>query len=142
MLLGLHVQLIFLICYLCSDGYVDRTNANSGVMAFSLLSDITSKLSHTLAFEHQLEDRTGLSEFIDQGYRRTLGGIVIQAPWISIVAAVVLASLLGFPGLGGFVGHSLIIIGSFTVRPFTILVASGSLLLASYYLFMMYRHIF
>ena len=87
-------------------------------------------------------DRTGLSEFIDQGYRRTLGGIVIQAPWISIVAAVVLASLLGFPGLGGFVGHSLIIIGSFTVRPFTILVASGSLLLASYYLFIMYRHIF
>lgn len=46
------------ISYLGSDGYVDRTNANSGVMAFSLLSDITSKLSHTLAFEHQLEDRS------------------------------------------------------------------------------------
>ncbi len=45
------------ISYLGSEGYIDRTEANSGAMSFSLLSDITSKLSHTIAFEHQLEDR-------------------------------------------------------------------------------------
>lgn len=45
------------ISYLGSEGYIDRTEADSGVMAFSLLSDITSRLSHTLAVEHQLEDR-------------------------------------------------------------------------------------
>ena len=45
------------VSYLGTDGYVDRTNADSGVMAFSLLSDINSELSHTIAFEHQLEDK-------------------------------------------------------------------------------------
>jgi iron complex outermembrane receptor protein len=45
------------ISYLGSEGYIDNTEADSGVMSFSLLSDITSKLSHTIAFEHQMEDR-------------------------------------------------------------------------------------
>ncbi|WP_445369792.1 TonB-dependent receptor [Methylomonas sp. BW4-1] len=45
------------ISYLGSEGYIDHTEADSGVMSFSLLSDITSKLSHTIAFEHQMEDR-------------------------------------------------------------------------------------
>ncbi|OQW69408.1 MAG: TonB-dependent siderophore receptor [Proteobacteria bacterium ST_bin11] len=45
------------ISYLGAEGYVDRTEADSGAMSFSLLSDVTSKLSHTIAFEHQLEDR-------------------------------------------------------------------------------------
>lgn len=45
------------VSYLGSEGYVDRTEANSGVMAFSLLSDLTDRLSHTIAVEYQLEDR-------------------------------------------------------------------------------------
>ena len=86
--------------------------------------------------------RTGRVDFIGADQKRVLGGIAIEAPVISIVAGIVLASLLGFPGLGGFVGHSLIMIGSFTVRPLTVLVAGASLLLASYYLFTMYRQVF
>lgn len=45
------------ISYLGSEGYVDRTEANSGVFSVSLLSDLTDKLSHTIAVEHQIEDR-------------------------------------------------------------------------------------
>ena len=93
-------------------------------------------------FSGLITQRTGRIDFIGENQKRVLGGIAIEAPMISIVAGIVLASLLGFPGLGGFVGHSLIMIGSFTVRPFTVIVAASSLLLASYYLFKMYRYVF
>ncbi|MBS3963352.1 MAG: TonB-dependent receptor [Methylomonas sp.] len=45
------------ISYLGEEGAIDNTQANSGAMSFSLLSDITDRLSHTIAFEHQREDR-------------------------------------------------------------------------------------
>ncbi len=40
-----------------SEGWFNNSRFNSGVMSFSLLSDITDRLSHTVAVEHQLEDR-------------------------------------------------------------------------------------
>jgi NADH-quinone oxidoreductase subunit M len=55
---------------------------------------------------------------------------------------VAVASLLGFPGLGGFVGDSLVIIGSYSVSPGVVMLACGSVLLSGYYLFTMYRHVF
>jgi iron complex outermembrane recepter protein len=45
------------VSYLGTDGFMDHTGANSGVVSLSLLSDITDKLTNTIAFEHQLEDR-------------------------------------------------------------------------------------
>lgn len=45
------------VSYLGTDGFMDNTGANSGVVSLSLLSDITDKLSNTVAFEHQIEDR-------------------------------------------------------------------------------------
>ena len=41
-----------------SDGYVDRTDHDSRIVSASLLSDLTDRLSHTLAIEAQQEDRS------------------------------------------------------------------------------------
>lgn len=43
--------------YKGSNGYVDRTQHNSGVFSFSLLSDLTSRISNTVAVEYQKEAR-------------------------------------------------------------------------------------
>ncbi len=89
-----------------------------------------------------ISDRTGQSIFVNAEGERTLGGIATRAPIVSTVAGIVIASLLGFPGFGGFVGHALVIIGSYSIHPVTVAVAGGSLLLATYYLFAMYRSVF
>ncbi len=93
-------------------------------------------------FSGIIAERTGNAWFMNEGRERVLGGIVTRAPVVSVVAGLVVASLLGFPGLGGFVGHALIIIGSYSIHPLTVLISGGALLLASYYLFTMYRFIF
>jgi NADH-quinone oxidoreductase subunit M len=93
-------------------------------------------------FSGIISERTGHSSFLNQEGERTLGGIATRAPAISVVAGIVVASLLGFPGFGGFVGHALVIIGSYSIHPLTVVIAGGALLLASYYLFAMYRSIF
>lgn len=43
--------------YKGSQGFVDETEHDSGVFSASLLSDLTSRLSHTIAIEYQREDR-------------------------------------------------------------------------------------
>lgn len=45
------------LSYLGSEGSMNNTKANSGVFSFSLLSDITDKLSNTFAVEYQMENR-------------------------------------------------------------------------------------
>lgn len=93
-------------------------------------------------FSGIISERTGHSSFLNHEGQRTLGGIATRAPAISVIAGIVVASLLGFPGFGGFVGHALVIIGSYSIHPFTVVIAGAALLLASYYLFAMYRSIF
>lgn len=93
-------------------------------------------------FSGVISERVGHSNFLDDEGERSLGGIATKAPFISVVAGIVVVSLLGFPGFGGFVGHALVIIGSFSIHPLTVMVAGSALLLASYYLFSMYRSVF
>lgn len=93
-------------------------------------------------FAGLISERTGHSEFLNARGERTFGGIATLAPGITVVAGLVVVSLLGFPGLGGFVGHALVIIGSYSIHPLTVVVAGGALLLASSYLFSMYRCVF
>lgn len=93
-------------------------------------------------FANLLSERSGSSRFLLDNGERALGGIATQAPAVAVVAGVVVASLLGFPGMGGFVGHSLVVIGSFSAHPLAVLVAGASILLAAYYLFTMYRYVF
>ena len=93
-------------------------------------------------FASVISERTGHSNFISSSGENLLGGIATRAPAIAVVAGVVIASWLGFPGFGGFVGHSLVIIGSYSIHPMTVVASASALLLASYYLFAMYRSIF
>ena len=86
--------------------------------------------------------RTGQAQFRDEAGQASIGGAATKAPIMALVAGVVIASLLGFPGSGGFVGHSLLMIGSYSVHPAAVILAGTALILATYYLFAMYRYVF
>jgi NADH-quinone oxidoreductase subunit M len=94
-------------------------------------------------FSGLVNQRVGHASFLpEEGDKRPLGGIAVQAPAVAVVAGVIVASLLGFPGSGGFVGHALVILGSYSTHPLAALVAAAAFLLATYYLFTMYRCVF
>jgi len=87
-------------------------------------------------------DRTGGTEFADMKGSAIIGGIAPRAPAVALVAGLVIASILGFPGMGGFVGQTLLMVGSYSIHPVAVIIAGVMILLATYYLFMMYRYIF
>ena len=93
-------------------------------------------------FAAVVNSRTGAAQFLSDQGAPTIGGIATQAPLTALVAGIVVASLLGFPGSGGFVGHALLMIGSYSVHPAAALLGGAAVLMATYYLFMMYRHVF
>ena len=93
-------------------------------------------------FASLISERFGTSSFLCHEGKNTFGGLAMKAPAISVTAGLIIASLLGFPGLGGFVGNSLVMIGSYSMYPVTLLIAGGSLLLSVFTLFSMYRCIF
>lgn len=89
-----------------------------------------------------MAERTGQSQFLTEERQASMGGIASQAPALAIVAGIIVASILGFPGSGGFVGHSMLVIGTYSVTPLVPILAGAMLLLAAYYLFAMYRNVF
>jgi NADH-quinone oxidoreductase subunit M len=71
------------------------------------------------------------------------GGLWKQVPVFSAVLLVVTFSSIGLPGLNGFVGEFLILLGSFAVTPgWTAAAATGIILGAVYMLWMLRRMIF
>jgi NADH-quinone oxidoreductase subunit M len=71
------------------------------------------------------------------------GGLWKQLPIFSAVLLVVTFSSIGLPGLNGFVGEFLILLGAFSVTPlWTAAAASGVILGAIYMLWMIRRVIF
>ena len=89
-----------------------------------------------------IRERTTLGGFVDERGSSLVGGVALQAPQLTVVAGIIVASLLGFPGLAGFVGHALVLIGSFALHPILVVVAGFAFLLASSSLFRMYRCVF
>lgn len=89
-----------------------------------------------------IEERLGHDSFSDLEGKRVIGGLVTQAPAVSLFGGVLIASLLGFPGLGGFVGHSMLVVGSYSVHPAIVLFIGAALLMGVYYLFNMYKLVF
>ncbi|MEK7691777.1 MAG: proton-conducting transporter membrane subunit, partial [Bdellovibrionota bacterium] len=87
-------------------------------------------------------DRTGKGHFATEKGESTMGGAVGTAPGAAVVVGVIIASVLGFPGLGGFVGNGLLMIGSFAVFPAAALIAAGVILLEAYCLFTVYKYVF
>ena len=71
------------------------------------------------------------------------GGLWQQMPMFSVLLLVVAFSSVGLPGLNGFVGEFLILLGAFRVTPrWTALAATGVILGAIYMLWMLRRVIF
>jgi NADH-quinone oxidoreductase subunit M len=71
------------------------------------------------------------------------GGLWQQLPVFSTLLLVVTFSSIGLPGLNGFVGEFLILLGSFSVAPgWTAVATSGVILGAIYMLWMLRRVIF
>jgi NADH-quinone oxidoreductase subunit M len=71
-----------------------------------------------------------------------MGGIQKSAPLFAGVFTVVMLSSIGLPGLNGFVGEFLILIGTFVTRRWWAVVATTGVILAAVYLLWAYQRTF
>lgn len=71
-----------------------------------------------------------------------LGGIQRVAPVFAGVFMVVMLSSIGLPGLNGFVGEFLILIGTFVTHRWWAVVATAGVILAALYLLWAYQRVF
>jgi NADH-quinone oxidoreductase subunit M len=71
-----------------------------------------------------------------------LKGLQKPAPIFAAVFTVVMMSSIGLPGLNGFVGEFLVLIGSFLTRRWFTVVAAVGVILAALYLLWAYQRVF
>jgi NADH-quinone oxidoreductase subunit M len=71
-----------------------------------------------------------------------LKGLQKVAPIFAAVFTLVMMSSIGLPGLNGFVGEFLVLIGSFLTRRWWAIVAAGGVILAALYLLWAYQRVF
>jgi NADH-quinone oxidoreductase subunit M len=71
-----------------------------------------------------------------------LRGLQKPAPLFAAVFTLVMLSSIGLPGLNGFVGEFLILIGSFLTRRWWTVVAATGVILAALYLLWAYQRVF
>jgi NADH-quinone oxidoreductase subunit M len=73
---------------------------------------------------------------------KEFGGLATTLPTYSAFFMIVALSSLGLPGLNGFVGEFLIIVGAFHARPLFGALAALGVVLAAVYLLWMYQRVF
>lgn len=71
-----------------------------------------------------------------------LGGLQRSAPALAAVFTVVMLSSIGVPGLNGFVGEFLILVGTFLTHRWWAVVATAGVILAAVYLLWAYQRVF
>ncbi len=71
-----------------------------------------------------------------------LGGLQKSAPVLAATFTIVMFSSIGLPGLNGFVGEFLILLGSFETRRWWVVVATTGVILAAVYLLWAYQRVF
>ena len=70
-----------------------------------------------------------------------MGGLAARTPvWAAVFGFFVFASA-GLPGLSGFVGEFLVMLGTFQVNPYAAAVAAFAMILAAGYLLWMYQRV-
>ena len=69
------------------------------------------------------------------------GGVAEILPWFAAAFLVICLSSLGLPGLNGFVGEFLILLGAFRMDPVVAAVAALGVILAAVYLLWMYQRV-
>ncbi|MGI5835957.1 MAG: complex I subunit 4 family protein [Chloroflexota bacterium] len=70
---------------------------------------------------------------------RSLGGLAHRWPVLAALFTLVLFSSAGLPGLNGFPGEFLILLGTFQVQPVAAIVAASGVVLAAIYLLWMFQ---
>jgi NADH-quinone oxidoreductase subunit M len=71
-----------------------------------------------------------------------LGGLQKVAPWLAGIFTVVMFSSIGLPGLNGFVGEFLVLLGTFITRRWWAVPATAGVILAALYLLWAYQRVF
>ncbi|MBW3536453.1 MAG: NADH-quinone oxidoreductase subunit M [Actinobacteria bacterium] len=71
-----------------------------------------------------------------------LGGLQRAAPVLAAIFTVVMLSSIGVPGLNGFVGEFLILVGTFMTHRWWAVVATAGVVLAAVYLLWAYQRVF
>src|SRR5437660_6666164 len=71
-----------------------------------------------------------------------LNGLQKVAPWMAAIFTVVMLSSVGLPGLNGFVGEFLILLGTFVTDRWWAVVAATGVILATIYLVWAYQRVF
>ncbi|MDG2212050.1 MAG: NADH-quinone oxidoreductase subunit M [Acidimicrobiales bacterium] len=71
-----------------------------------------------------------------------LGGLQKAAPVMAAVFTLVMLSSIGLPGLNGFVGEFLVLVGAFNAHRWWALIATAGVILAALYLLWAYQRVF
>jgi NADH-quinone oxidoreductase subunit M len=71
-----------------------------------------------------------------------LNGLQKVAPWLAGIFTVVMLSSIGVPGLNGFVGEFLVLIGTFVTHRWYAVVGATGVILAAVYLLWAYQRVF
>jgi NADH-quinone oxidoreductase subunit M len=71
-----------------------------------------------------------------------LSGLQKVAPWLAAIFTVVMFSSIGLPGLNGFVGEFLVLVGTFVTRRWWAVPATAGVILAALYLLWAYQRVF
>ena len=71
-----------------------------------------------------------------------LNGLQKAAPWMAAIFTVVMLSSIGVPGLNGFVGEFLVLIGTFVTHRWYAVVGASAVILAALYLLWAYQRVF
>jgi NADH-quinone oxidoreductase subunit M len=65
-----------------------------------------------------------------------------QLPLLSVTFLIVTFASIGLPGLNGFIGEFLILLGAFTVKPGWTAAAASGVILGAIYMLWMFRRVF
>jgi NADH-quinone oxidoreductase subunit M len=69
------------------------------------------------------------------------GGLSETLPWFAALFLIVCLSSIGLPGLNGFIGEFLILLGSFRMSPWVTAIAATGVILAAIYLLWMFQRV-
>jgi NADH-quinone oxidoreductase subunit M len=69
------------------------------------------------------------------------GGLAAVVPWFAAGFLVICLSSLGLPGLNGFIGEFLILLGAFRMNPYVAGISATGVILAAVYLLWMYQRV-
>ena len=69
------------------------------------------------------------------------GGLSETLPWFAAIFLIVCLSSIGLPGLNGFIGEFLILLGAFRASPYVSAIAATGVILAAIYLLWMFQRV-